>query len=170
MTQVEIPWRTGRSLAVFLSRQTGDWRRRSPVPGLPYLFSFLCLCAAAVGLSSCQSSVLAPPGAVSIPDTEATSFIVDDVLVHFRKDRINDFQTTTLVWSGYVQNLGNRVPNARFEILSTRGSAERDGVQSKIESVQSFQDLLPGQQQLLHVSFTFPNTHELAISERFAHD
>ncbi|MBI4869521.1 MAG: hypothetical protein HY816_21490 [Candidatus Wallbacteria bacterium] len=103
-------------------------------------------------------------------NTEAVSFVQDEVLVTYRQTRVNEFQKTTLVWNGSVRNLGNRVSNARFEVLSTRGPVMRGQLQTKVEVAQAFGDLLPGQEQLIHATFSFPNTHSLAVSARFARD
>ncbi len=130
-------------------------------------FRFLALAAILAGLT-CAS--LACSDGRTAPDPEPTTFIQDDVLVSFRKTRTSAFQETTLTWSGSVRNLGNRVPNARFEVLSTRGPVFNGALQTKIEATQAFGDLLPGQEQLLILRFSFPNSHALAISTRLVHD
>ncbi|MBI3891464.1 MAG: hypothetical protein HY303_08035 [Candidatus Wallbacteria bacterium] len=134
---------------------------------------FGCLLALfAVTLAACGTTGpgLAPQQPERSGNTEETSFVQDDVLVSVRLSRTNAFQQTTLIWNGSLTNLGNTVKNARFEVLSTRGPQMRGALQTKIESTQKFGDLLPGQQQLIHVSFSFPSTHTLAVSARYAHD
>ncbi len=132
----------------------------------------LVLGALAVGITACTSNEpgLRPETAAPPNLGEETSYVQDEVLVSLRQVRTSGYQTTTLIWTGTVKNLGNRVRNARMEVLTTRVQPYDAGLQPKLEETQLFGDLLPGQTQLVNVRFTFPSASPVAISLQFAHD
>ena len=132
----------------------------------------LVLGALAVGITACTSNEpgLRPETAAPPNLGEETSYVQDEVLVSLRQARTSGYQTTTLIWTGTVKNLGNRVRNARMEVLTTRVQPYDAGLQPKLEETQLFGDLLPGQTQLVNVRFTFPSASPVAISLQFAHD
>jgi hypothetical protein len=132
----------------------------------------LVLGGVAVGLSACSDSKAGLGPETPAPPNlgEETSYVQGEVLVNLRQVRTSGFQTTTLLWTGTVKNLGNRVRNARMEVLTTRVQPYDGGLQPKVEETQLFGDLLPGQTQLVNVRFTFPSAPPVAISLQFAHD
>lgn len=125
---------------------------------------------AALVVAGCGAADQLPPVLGPTPLTETTT-TVDNVLVNFRVERVEQFQAAEFRFHGSVKNLGNDLPNARFEVITTRNIPDPNGNRAVVViAAQSYGTLLMGSTGLIGVTGVVPNVENVTVTGRFAHD
>ena len=130
---------------------------------------------AALGLAAlcfigCGVADRLPPVLGPTPLTDST-FESDQVLLNFRVETVEEFQQTEFRFNGSVRNDGPDRPNARFEVVSTRNIPDPNGNRaSSVIGAQPYGTLLQHQVQPISIVVVTPNTDNVSITGRFAHD
>lgn len=128
------------------------------------------LLVAGLLFAGCGAAERLPPVFGPTPLTE-TTFTTDQVLVSFRVERVEEFQSTEFRFQGSVKNLGNPLPNARFEVVATRNIPDPNGNRaSNVIATQLYGTLIMGQLQPVAVTGVVANVDNVAVTGRFAHD
>jgi hypothetical protein len=95
----------------------------------------------------------------------------DNVVVSFRVEVIEEFQSTEFRFNGSVRNTGDARPNARFEVLATKNIPDPNGKHTQyIIAVQPYGTLLTSQTQPISLVAVLPNVDNSTVTGRFAHD
>ena len=100
-----------------------------------------------------------------------TTQLVDQVIVNFRVERVEEFQASEFRFDGSVKNTGTDKLNARFEVVTTRNIPDPNGNRAvQIIATQNYGTLLSGQTQPISVIGVEPNVDNVSVTGRFAHD
>ena len=125
---------------------------------------------AGAAFAGCGTANNLPPVLGPTPLTETTEE-VDQVLVTFRVERVEEFQATEFHFDGSVKNAGPDKANARFEVVQTKNIPDPNGnFQTQVIATQSYGTLLSGQTQPIAAVGIVPNVSDVTITGRFAHD
>lgn len=131
---------------------------------------FAALVLAALCFAGCGVAERLPPLLGPTPLFDST-FEVDQVLVNFRVERVEEFQASEFRFNGSVKNNGVDRPGARFEVVSTRNIADPNGNRaSQVIAVEPYGILLTSQTQPISIVAVVPNVDNVSITGRFAHD
>ena len=123
----------------------------------------------AVVFVGCGAENQSPPILGPTPLTETTEE-VDQVLVTFRVERVEEFQSTEFRFDGSVKNVGPPRAGARFEVVSTRNIPDPNGnFAEQVIATQSYDTLQTNQVQPIAVTGVVPNVSNVTITGRFAH-
>lgn len=125
---------------------------------------------AALIVAGCGAADQLPPVLGPTPLTETTTK-VDNVLVNFRVERLEQFQAAEFRFHGSLKNVGGDLANARFEVVTTRNIPDPNGFRAvNVIATQSYGTLLQGATALVGVTGVVPNVENVTVTGRFAHD
>lgn len=125
-----------------------------------------CLFVALVLFGCGNETIQNPP--IEPAFLRESTFLEGDVLVDFKAERVNNFQTAKFTFNGSVRNNGEDLENARFEIVTeTMTTLPTGSPEIKVESTQNFEFLPSGGVQQIALSAEIPNLRRVFVTGRF---